>query len=131
MISETVQYWVNPEFLRQEGPHIRVVVAGKSDTLALLDTGADMSIIDNTFAQSIQLVTAGTHYAAGATASGTFPRFRADLHIPTLDVTVPSPLHGFPLKRQGIPWNAIIGRDVLCQFEMTINGKNGLIRFTP
>ena len=32
--------------------------------------------------------------------------------------------------QQGHPWVAIIGRDVLCQYEFTVNGQTGLIRFT-
>ncbi len=42
---------------------------------------------------------------------------------------MPSPIGGLPLRAHGHPWDAIIGRDVLCQYQLTIDGKSGLIRF--
>ena len=130
MITGPVQYRVSPELLRWDGPPIRVVVAGRGG-LALLDTGAGISCIDIAFAASLKLSEQGTHEVTGATGTGEYPRFRADLYVPPLDVAVPYPIVGVPLRRMGHPWDAIVGRDVLCQFEMTISGKTGLIRFVP
>jgi len=105
-------------------------VAGRRG-LALLDTGAGISCIDIAFAASLQLSEKGMHKVTGATSAGEYPKFRADLHVPQLDIAVPSPVVGLPLRRMGHPWDAIIGRDILCQFEMTVNGKTGLILFAP
>ena len=96
--------------------------------MALLDTGAYKSAIDTNLASDLQLPTRGTHETAGATGSGEFPQFDAILEIPMLETAVPSPLRGLPLQILEHPWIAVIGRDVLCQFEMLINGRTGLIR---
>ena len=122
-----VQYYVSPESLLEFGPYIRVAVAG-TEGWALLDTGAYASAINITLALNLQLPARGTHETAGATGSGEFPQFDAVLEIPLLETTVPSPLRGLPLQDLGHPWAAVIGRDVLCQFEMLINGRTGLIR---
>ena len=130
MITEPVQYRVSPELLRQDGPPIHIVVAGRGG-LALLDTGAYISCIDIAFATSMQLPVEGTHEVTGVTGTGEYPQFRADLYLPQLDITVHSPIIRTPLRQMGHPWDAIVGRDVLCEFEMAVNGKTGLIRFTP
>lgn len=130
MITGPVEYRVSPELMRRDGPPIRVVVAGRSG-LALLDTGADISCIDIAFAASMRLPELGTQQVTGATGTGEYPQFEADLYVPQLGVTVHSPIVGAPLRQMGHPWDAIIGRGVLCQFEMTVNGKTGLIRFAP
>ena len=122
-----VQYHVSPELFLRDGPFIPVVVAGIPG-VALLDTGADLSSIDIAFAQQLQLPARGIHESAGATGVGEYPQFNAVLEIPLLETTVPPPLRGLPLQELGHRWDAIIGRDVLCQFEMLINGRTGLIR---
>ena len=65
----------------------------------------------------------------GATGQGTYPQFQAELNIPILEYTVPTPIQGLPLRENDLPWIAIIGRDVLCHYEFTVNGQTGLIRF--
>ncbi len=123
MITEPVQYRVSPELLRWDGPPIGVVVAGRAG-LALLDTGAGISCVDIAFAASLQLSEEGTHEVTGATGTGAYPKFKTDLYVPPLKVAVSSPIVGVPLRRMGHPWDAIIGRDVLCQFEMTVQRKD-------
>ena len=98
--------------------------------MALLDTGASVSSLDITFAQALELSVSGTHRSTGATGEGDYPNYDAVLQIPVLDITVPSPIGGLPLRAHGHPWDAIIGRDILCQYEFTVNGGTGLIRFT-
>ena len=107
--------------------NIRIAIAG-TEGWALLDTGAYASAINITLALNLQLPTQGTHETTGATGSGEFPQFEAVLEIPLLEIAVAPPLRGLPLRELGHPWAAIIGRDVLCQFEMLINGRPGLIR---
>ena len=125
-----VQYHVLPESLLLWGPYIPVIVAGVEGP-ALLDTGAYASAIDISLASDLQLPTRGTHETAGATGSGEFPQFEAVLEIPMLETVVPPPLRGLPLQILEHPWIAVIGRDVLCQFELMINGRTGLIRLEP
>ena len=122
-----VQYYVSPESLLRWGPYIPVVVAGLEGA-ALLDTGAYASAIDISLALDLQLPPLGTHETAGATGIGEFPQFDAALEIPMLETTIFPPLRGLPLMDLNHPWDAVIGRDVLCQFELLINGRTGLIR---
>ena len=122
-----VQYYVSPESLLELGPYILVAVA-RTEGWALLDTGAYASAIDISFAFELQLPALGTHETTGATGVGEFPQFDAVLEIPLLEIAVPPPLRGLPLQTLGHPWAAVVGRDVLCQFELLINGRTGLIR---
>ncbi len=123
-----VEFYVNPAQLLDDGPSIFVAVAG-SQLTALLDTGAPFSGIDIGTARSLGLPEAGTRDITSATGEATYPNFSATLAIPGLGATVPSPVIGLPLLEYGHPWRAIIGRDVLCSYELTINGRTGLIRF--
>ena len=95
-----------------------------------MDTGASVSSLDITFAEALELPVSGTHRSTGATGEGDYPNYDASLLIPVLNATVPSPVGGLPLRAHGHPWDAIIGRDVLCQYEFTVNGETGLIRLT-
>ena len=124
----TAEYYVDPEQLAEDGPGISVVVAGRQVS-ALLDTGAAFSGIDITTARRLGLPEAGTRDITGVTGEGTYPNFRTTLVIPILGTTVTPPITGLPLLDYGLPWEAIIGRDVLCSYELTINGRTGLIRF--
>lgn len=42
---------------------------------------------------------------------------------------MPSPVGGAPLRTNNIPWNALIGRDVILQFELRVDGTTGMITF--
>ena len=125
--ASVVQYYVPPESLLAYGPYIWVAVAGEEGP-GLLDTGAASSAIDIALAKRLRLPVSGTHETTGVTGTGQYPQFDADLEIPLLETTVSRPLRGLPLIELGHPWDAVIGRDVLCQFEMLINGRTGLIR---
>ncbi len=123
-----VEYTMSPRLLRIAGPAIEVSVSARVG-VALLDTGASISSLDITFAQALELPVSGTHRSTGATGEGDYPNFDATLLIPILDVTVSSPIGGLPLRAHGHPWDAIIGRDILCRYEFSVNGETGLIRF--
>ena len=128
-MARVVEYSISPARIRRRGPPILVEINGEASS-ALLDTGASFSAIDIATAREMQLEEdAESHRAIGATGRGTYPRFRVDLNIPALEFTVPAPIRGLPLTEQGHRWVAIIGRDVLCQYEFTVNGQTGLIRF--
>ena len=120
---------MSPRLLRIAGPAIEVSV-NEIVGVALLDTGASVSSLDITFAEALELPISGTHRSTGATGEGDYPNFEASFQIPLLGVTIPSPVGGLPLRAHGHPWDAIIGRDILCQYEFTVNGETGLIRFT-
>lgn len=128
-LTTIAEYIVPPAEIFNIGAYIIVEVAGVMGS-ALLDTGAAFSVIDIATAQDLQLEEDLEPFeAVGATGGGTYPRFLTDLHIPALGFTIPSPMPGLPLRENEHPWIAIIGRDVLCQYEFTVNGQTGLIRF--
>ena len=126
---QTAEYTIHPSYILEKGPPI-IVRVGDVPGLALIDTGASRSVVDITAARSTQFAEHETkRLVTGATGQGTYPQFQAELNIPILEYTVPTPIQGLPLRENGLPWVAIIGRDVLCQYELTINGQTGLIRF--
>ena len=123
------EYIVSPAEILRIGPYILVEIAGELGP-ALLDTGASFSVIDITTAQDLQLEEdKEPHHVVGATGGGMYPRFLTDLYIPVLGFTIDSPMPSLPLMENDHPWVAIIGRDVICQYEFTVNGQTGLIRF--
>ena len=124
----TIEYYLDATELRQSGPTITVEVAGRP-LVALLDTGGAFSVIDIDIARELRLPQEGTLVIAGATGQASYPQFRATLVVPWLSHTVPAPIAGLPLRDNGHLCHAIIGRDVLCSYELTINGRTGLIRF--
>ena len=97
---------------------------------ALLDTGAAFSGIDIGTARELRLVEAGSHQVIGVTGRGSYPTFEADMVVPAVGLTLPGPLIGVPLKNNGIMLDAIVGRDVICRYEFTMNAATGMIRFT-
>ena len=95
-----------------------------------MDTGAAYSGIDIRMARELNLVEGRSRQVIGITGGGSYPTFEADLVVPTLEFTLPGPLIGIPLKNSGIPLDAIVGRDVICRYELTVNANTGIIRFT-
>lgn len=95
-----------------------------------MDTGAAYSGIDIGMARELNLIEGRSRQVIGVTGGGSYPTFLADLVLPMLDYTLPGPLIGIPLRNSGILFNAIVGRDVICRYEFTINASTGLIRFT-
>ena len=115
--------------IQRVGPYILAEFGGE-ERLALLDTGASFSGIDIAIARELQLAEEEEpHRVIGVTGAGTYPQFRTSLYIPVLHITIPGPMRGLPLRENRQPWAAIIGRDVICQYEFTVNGQTGLIRF--
>ena len=95
-----------------------------------MDTGAAYSGIDISMARELNLVEGESRQVAGVTGRGRYPTFMADLVVPALEFTLPGPLIGLPLTKNGILVDAIVGRDVICRYEFTMNANTGLIRFT-
>ncbi len=98
--------------------------------MALLDTGAGKSCIDLTIARLFKLSESGKPQpVSGATSNGMFPQFAIDARIPLLDTPIPPRVLGLPLLRNNFAFPFIIGRDILCLYRMTVNGRTGLIQF--
>lgn len=129
-MTRIIEYHISPvDYIKAIGPIIAIEVQGQ-EGIALLDTGAAWSSIDMDFADTLSLPQGLLRETAGATGRGTFPTFRADLYIPVLGYTVLAPIPGLPLQRIGHDLDAVVGRDVICRYEFTMNANTGMIRFT-
>ena len=98
--------------------------------MALLDTGAAFTAIDITAARASRLPVVDSHNASGATGGGRFPTFQGEVIIPLLRRLVGPSIRGLPLREQGFVVDAIIGRDVLCDYSVLVDGLHGIIRIT-
>ena len=128
MRIEVSRYRLEPEDIERSGVMIPILVR-ESTGVAMVDTGARITVIDIEYAQELGLEEDGTHRITGATGVGEYPRFRTDIEVPWINVTVPSPVGGAPLRTNNIPWNALIGRDIILQFELRVDGMTGMITF--
>ena len=128
MRIEVSRYRLEPEDIERSGVVIPILVR-ESTGVAMVDTGARITVIDIEYAQEVGLEEDGAHQITGATGVGEYPRFKADIEVPWLNITVRSPVGGAPLRTNNIPWNALIGRDVILQFELRVDGMTGMITF--
>ena len=128
-MSRTIAEYHSPStiFLIDNGPHIPVTI-GAHPTVALLDSGARHSYIDIQLAEDLAARPAGRHTAHGATGTDSHPSFNIGFHIPLLSLSLRPPIRGLPLREQEHFWQAIVGRDVLRNYELTIDWRTGLIR---
>ena len=96
---------------------------------ALIDTGAAMSLIDVDLAQAWYTPTTDLLAIGGVGQGAEQPTFDIDVHIPNLSRYVPKPVASAPLLRSKIPFVFIIGRDVLLDYILTIDGPGRTITF--
>jgi hypothetical protein len=129
-MQRTITEYHSPsiDFLLDNGPHIPVIIASHP-TVALLDSGARFSYIDIELAANLSAPQAGQHTAHGATSTDRHPSFDVSFYIPLLSLSLRSPIRGLPLREQEHFWQVIVGRDVLRNYELTIDWRTGLIRF--
>ena len=112
------------------GPQLPVNIPGSDYTPpALIDTGAAMSLIDVDLAWRFYTPTSGTLAIGGAGQGDEHPTFDIDVYIPDLSRYVPKPIASAPLIRSKIPFTFIIGRDVLLDYILTVDGPNRTISF--
>ena len=113
------------------GPQLPVHLPGAATPVpALLDTGAAMSIIDIDLAQALHYPPTSDKMPIGGVGQGEeHPTFEIDVHIPDLGRDVPKPIASGPLIRSRLAFVFIIGRDVLLDYILTIDGPNRTIRF--
>ena len=114
-------------FLLDNGPHIPVSI-GDHSTVALLDSGSRYSYVDLDLAADLRAAPEGQHTARGSTSTDTYPAFNVRFQVPLLSVSLEPPIRGLPLREQEHFWQAIVGRDVLKDYELTIDWRTGRIR---
>ncbi len=88
-----------------------------------------MSIIDVDLAQRLYPPTRDSVPIGGLGQGDEYPTFNIDVHIPDLGRHAPKPVASGPLVRTGIPFTFVIGRDVLLDYILTINGYDRTISF--
>ena len=88
-----------------------------------------MSIIDIDLADRLYLPTPHTVSIGGLGQGDEYPTFDIDVHIPDLGRHVPKPVASGPLLQSRIPFTFVIGRDVLLDYILTINGYDRTISF--
>ena len=112
------------------GPQLAVNIPGSDYPLpALIDTGAAMSLIDVDLAQALYTPAPDVLAIGGVGQGDEQPTFDVDVYIPDLSRYVPKPIAGAPLIRSGMPFVFIIGRDVLLDYVLTIDGLSRTISF--
>ena len=116
----TAEIQNDPNIMMRSGPYMPVEINGRR-LMALLDTGAGKSGIDLTIASVFRLTEVGQPTAVtGVTSKGEFPRFAVNVQIPALGIPIPSPLQGLPLAQNNFQFSVIVGRDVLCHYQMMV-----------
>ena len=95
MRNEVSRYRLEPDDIERSGVMIPILVR-ESTGVAMVDTGARITVIDIEYAHELGLAEDGAHRITGATGAGEYPRFRTDIEVPWLNVTVPSPVGGAP-----------------------------------
>ena len=128
MTLEVSRYTLSHSHLEHLGPHIPILVR-ETIGAALLDTGARISLIDTLFAQEQGFRQIDSRTITGVTGTADFPVFDTEIELPWLEITIPSPIQGAPLRANGIPWQAVIGRDILLAFDFRIDGPSGTVSF--
>ena len=119
-----------PEDRLALGPQLPVNIPGSNDPVpALIDTGAAISLIDVALARRFYTPTHDVLPVGGVGQGDEQPPFDIDVYIPDLSRYVPKPIAGAPFIRSGMPFVFIIGRDVLLDYVLTIDGPSRTISF--
>ena len=88
-----------------------------------------MSLIDVDLAQEFYTATSDNLSIGGVGQGEKHPTFDIDVHVPDLGRYVPKPIASGPLIRSRLAFVFIIGRDVLLDYVLTIDGPNRTISF--
>lgn len=94
---------------------------------ALIDTGASESGIDSDLADDLRLPIVDRQAIAGVHGKASLNLHIAQIHIPDLDYVARGEFIGVHFSSVGLPYAAIIGRDILRRFKMTYDGTTGAV----
>ena len=94
---------------------------------ALIDTGASESGIDAALADDLRLPIVDHQTIAGVHGTASLNLHIAQIHIPNLGYTMRGEFIGVHLTGAGLPYFAIIGRDILRHLAMTYDGTTGSV----
>ena len=94
---------------------------------ALIDTGASESGIDADLADDLRLPVVDRQTIAGVHGAASLNLHIAQMHVPDLGYAMRGEFIGVHLTRAGLPYFAIIGRDILRHLSMTYDGTTGSV----
>lgn len=97
------------------------------DLPALIDTGATDSCIDKLLAAQLKLPVVDRQKIAGVHGAREVDMHLAQIHVPSLQVTLYGTFAGVDLIAGGQIHHALIGRTFLRHFTMTYNGASGSV----
>lgn len=94
---------------------------------ALVDTGAMESCIDSLLAAQLGLPIVDRRKVSGVHGSQEVNVHLAQVHVPSLKVTIYGAFAGVHLAAGGQAHNALIGRTFLRNFTMVYEGRTGTV----
>lgn len=134
-----------PDLLIQNGPTILVnigfdpalhpgtpnapaaLVPAMQNISALVDTGATYSFIDTSIAAVLNLPKVDKANISGSAGSHVADVFLAQIHVPSLGITILGQFAGVNLIGGGQMHGALLGRSFLRDLTMTYDGQTGRV----
>lgn len=107
-----------------------VPIPGITSVQALVDTGAIECCIDSMLAVQLNLPLVNRRQISGVHGSHLANVYLAQVHVPTLGVTMNGAFSGVDLRAGGQVHSALIGRTFLRHFKMIYEGKTGTVTLT-
>lgn len=107
-----------------------VPVPGITEVQALVDTGATECCIDSLLAAQLNLPLVNRRQIAGVHGAHLANVYLAQVHVPSLGMTMNGAFSGVDLKAGGQIHSALIGRTFLRHFKMIYEGKTGTVILT-
>jgi predicted aspartyl protease len=102
-------------------------IPGITGIRALVDTGASQSCIDSLLAAQLNLPIVDRRTVSGVHGSQEVNMHLAQVHIPSLGMTIYGAFAGVHLAAGGQPHMALIGRTFLQRYTMVYEGKTGTV----
>ena len=110
-------------------PH-GVPLPGIKGAHALVDTGATECCIDSLLAVQLNLPLVNRRQISGVHGSHLANVYLAQVHVPSLGMTMNGAFSGVDLKAGGQVHSVLIGRTFLRHFKMIYEGKTGTVTIT-
>jgi hypothetical protein len=107
-----------------------VPIPGITGVQALVDTGATECCIDSLLAAQLSLPLVNRRQVSGVHGSHIANVYLAQVHVPSLRITMNGAFSGVDLKAGGQVHSALIGRTFLRHFKMIYEGKTGTVTIT-
>ena len=89
---------------------------------ALVDTGAGISSVDERLASALNLTIVDSVQQSGIGGTVLCDVRLAQIEVPSLQIVFYGNFATLPLMAEGLPYSAILGRDILRHFRMQYDG---------